>query len=186
VVTGLYSGLDGLCAWSNAHLWKLSVAIRDHLDVGSFASHGLAPLPHHKDAAKKQVQGSAPRFINNASIEKLFMHPQSTEIPRTPNTKMLQCTVSNVGITSWNQFQRNHIQLLCSLAPQWKKCCHQADVENAQGVLLYANMWSCVMPYARGPQVNYGNDVFYSRHILYGNHQTKAEQTYSLLAMTPT
>ena len=35
-------------------LGKLSVAIGDHLDLGAFTAHGLAPLPHHKDAAGRK------------------------------------------------------------------------------------------------------------------------------------
>lgn len=38
----------------DSDLGKLGVAVRDHLDFGAITAHGLAPLPHHKDAAGRR------------------------------------------------------------------------------------------------------------------------------------
>ncbi len=42
-----------------ADLGDLSVAVRDHFDVGSITAHGLAPLPHHKDAAPHRITSAS-------------------------------------------------------------------------------------------------------------------------------
>lgn len=45
----------------DSHLGKLGVAVGDHLDFAAITAHGLAPLPHHEDAAgtkRRLVPGS--------------------------------------------------------------------------------------------------------------------------------